>query len=79
MADASTSETIAEVVTAAIGIAIKLSPEVAKFLSDAKANGTLPDVLRPSVEKLDPTNVLDPYQKQLDELPDPAPVTQPSP
>lgn len=59
----------AEIVVSLLALAAKLEPAVVDLFRHAKSSGTLPDSLRDAADKLDPANVFDDAQKQLDMLP----------
>ena len=59
----------AEIVMGLIALAAKLEPAIAEIFRNAHSRGELPESLRAAVEKLDPADVLAPYQKQIESLP----------
>lgn len=59
----------AEIVLGLLSLAAKLEPAVADIFRSAHARGELPDSLRAAAEKLDPADVLAPYQKRIDAMP----------
>lgn len=59
----------AEIVLGLLALAAKLEPAIADIFRSAHSRGELPESLRAAAEKLDPADVLAPYQKAIDALP----------